>query len=356
MRRDFIHLFLALLLASLFGCGPSDTVTIQGCGATFPAPLYKRWFLEYYRLHPNVRVNYQAVGSGAGIQQFKEGLVLFGASDEALNPEQLIDIAKKLTTLERRDVELIQLPLTAGSVAICYNVPGDPQLKLSRKTYIEILLGEILFWDDARIQSTNPGVKLPNLEITVIRRAEGSGTTFVFTNHLNAIDERWTTMKGGPGVGKTVEWPVGIGGKGNSGVNALITQTPGAIGYIEEGYAKLTGLQMAALENRSGNFVLPTPENSQEALNEAKFDAVLGATIPDPHGSNAYPIVSYTWVVCKTSYPDPSHAAKLKDVFSYCLSSEATGGQALSEELGYVRLPPIALSKARKALDEIRSE
>lgn len=356
MRHHSRVLLLAALLGSLFGCGPSDTVTVQGCGATFPAPLYKRWFLEYYRQHPGVRVNYQAIGSGAGIQQFEEGLVLFGASDEALKPDRLKDIAKKLTTIDGHGVDLIQVPLTGGSVAMCYNLPGDPPLKLSRKAYIDMLLGEITYWDDPGIQSINPGVTLPHLDVTFVRRAESGGTTFVFTNHLNAIDPRWTTAKGGPGVGKTVQWPVGIGGKGNAGVNALVKQTPGAFGYIEAGYAELTRLPMAAIQNRSGNFVVPSAASAREALQEAKFNEVLGATVPDPKGSNAYPIVSFTWVVCRKSYPDLNQAAKLRDVLTYCLDAEAGGGQALSEKLGYVPLPADALLRARNAVSEIKTE
>ena len=361
MGRHFRVLLLTALLGSSLGCGPSDTVTLQGCGATFPAPLYKRWFLEYYRKHPEVRVNYQSVGSGAGIQQFEEGLVLFGASDEALSPVRLKEIAGKLTKLDGYAVDLIQVPLTGGSVAICYNVPGynevgDPSLKLSRKTYLDMLLGKITYWDDPRVQATNPDLKLPHLEMTFVRRAESSGTTFVFTNHLNAIDPRWTTANGGPGVGKTVQWPVGIGGKGNSGVNALIKQTPGAFGYIEAGYAELTNLPIATIENKAGNYQVPNAANAQAGLQEATFNDVLGATVPDPAGAKAFPIVSFTWVVCRKSYPDSKQAAKLKDVLNYCLSTEASGGQILSKELGYVPLPEDALLKARKAVSEIRAE
>ena len=290
MRCHGRVVLLAALLGTSFGCGPTDTVTIQGCGATFPAPLYKRWFLEFYQQHPNVRVNYQAIGSGAGIQQFEEGLVLFGASDEALKPERLKDIAEKLSKLDNYKVELIQVPLTAGSVAICYNLPGDPPLKLSRKAYIDMLLGEITYWDDPRIQSINPGVKLPNQQMTFIRRAEGSGTTFVFTNHLNAIDPRWTTRasavraSANPWNGR-----VGIGGKGNfrrqRGPHPANARG-GSWATSRHGYAELTKLPMAALENQSGNFVLPTAENAKETLSEAQFDAVLGATVPDPKGAH----------------------------------------------------------------------
>ena len=358
-------MLVAILLGTSVGCGPSDTVTVQGCGATFPAPLYKRWFLEYYKKHPDVRVNYQAIGSSAGVNQFEEGLVLFGGTDEALKPDRLKEIAQKLTKLEGNPVDVVQIPLTGGSVAICYNVPGipsDPPLKLSRKVYIDMLLGEIEYWNDARIQALNPDVQLPKLKMWFVRRAEGSGTTFVFTNHLNAIDPRWTAKEKGPGFGKSVQWPVGIGGKGTSGVNALIQQTPGAFGYIEAGYAELTKLPMAALENyhafenKSGKFVLPTAANAKAALEEAKFNAVLGATVPDPKGANAYPIVSFTWVVCRKSYPDSKQAAKLRDVLTYCLTTEAGGGQALSEQLGYVPLPHDALLKARQAVSEIKTD
>jgi len=350
-------LLATMLAVSMNGCGPSDAVTIQGCGATFPAPLYQRWFLEYYLAHPDVRVNYQAIGSGAGIQQFSEGLVHFGASDEALKESKLKEIAKKLSEREGRPVELIQVPLTGGSVAICYNLPGKPAIKLTRKAYIDMLIGEITHWDDHAIQSINPNVKLPHQEMTFIRRADSSGTTFVFTNHLNAIDARWTKEKNGPGVGKSVPWPVGIGGKGNSGVSALIQQTPGAFGYIESGYAELTELPMALLQNRAGNFISAKDGSAaREALHEARFNNVLGAEVPDPKGASAYPIVSLTWIVCRKQYDDPRVAAKLKDVLEYCLATEEGKGQALSEDLGYIQLPEEALKKARKAIQEIKTE
>jgi phosphate transport system substrate-binding protein len=356
----------ALLMATvcLFfaGCGPADTVTIQGCGATFPAPLYERWFLEFYLKHPKVRVNYQAIGSGAGIQQFTEGLVHFGASDEALNEERLGDIAKTLSAREGKTVEVMQIPMTAGAVALCHNLPGEPPLRLSRKALADILLGHLSYWDDPRIQSANPGITLPHMEIIFIRRAEGSGTTFVFTNHINAIDQRWDKKKGGPGAGKTIQWPVNfIGGKGNAGVAALVQQTPGALGYLEAGYAEITGMPMAALENHAGNFVQPDFKHCQEALEDAEkyrlFNKVLGATIADPKGAHAYPIVTFTWVICRKSYPDPRVADNLKAVLSYCLESKTAGaGQELSQQLGYVPLPEATLTKSRQLVAEIHVE
>src|SRR5262245_8418651 len=177
---------LPLLLGSCSWAG--DVVNIQGCGATFPAPLYKRWFLEYYLQHPKVRTNYQAIGSGAGIRQFAEGLVHFGASDEALSEKKLHELAKELAAREgRSSIELLQVPLTAGSVAIAYNLEGNPQLKLSREAYVGMLLGQITHWDDVQIQKTNERVALPHAPIVFIRRSESSGTTSIFTHHLNAI-------------------------------------------------------------------------------------------------------------------------------------------------------------------------
>jgi phosphate transport system substrate-binding protein len=347
---------VTLLLAS--GCAPADTVTIQGCGATFPAPLYERWFLEFYQVHPNVRVNYQAIGSGAGVSQFENALVHFGASDEALKEKRLQEIADKLSKKVGHKVEVLQIPMTAGSIALCYNLPGDPPLKLTRKAYVDIFLGYVTYWDDPVIQDMNRDIKLPHLEITVVRRAEGSGTTFVFTNHLNTIDPRWDKKNGGPGAGKTIQWPREyIGGKGNAGVAALVQQTPGALGYLEAGYAELTHMPMAYLQNKKDTFVHPTAAACREALQDAKFDSVLGATVPDPAGTTAYPIVTFTWVICRKSYDDHRIAARLKEVLTYCLENDAPDrGQRLSNELGYVPLPEAALKKAREKVAQINAE
>jgi phosphate transport system substrate-binding protein len=317
--------------------GAGDDITLQGAGATFPAPLYKRWFLEYYKLHVDVRVNYQPIGSGAGIRQFTEGLIHFGASDAAMSDQE---IEKVLA-----GVQLI--PLTAGAVAVSYNLPGNPaKLRLSRKALVAIHLGNITNWNDPAIAATNPAISLPDLDITVVRRSEGSGTTYAFTNHLSAISPEW---KKEPGVGKSVVWPVGIGAKGNAGVAALIQQTPGAIGYVESGYAELTHMPVVALENQSGAFVLPTIESSRKALAEAQLPANLRAWVPDPKGQEAYPIVTYTWLLCFKHYEDPRVAETLKNVIRYCL----TDGQKLSAELGYVPLPEQVAANALRALNDI---
>jgi phosphate transport system substrate-binding protein len=322
----------ALLCSSCLPQG--QIVTLQGSGATFPAPVYKRWFLEYYRAHPDVEVSYQAIGSGAGIRQFTEGIVDFGASDAAMSDEEIQKV--------KAGVQL--LPMTAGSVVVSYNVPNvTAPLHLSRDAYPRIFLGEITSWNDEAIRKTNPGVDLPALPITVVRRAEGSGTTFAFTNHLSSISPDW---KKGPGTGKTVVWPTGIGGRGNAGVAALIQQTPGAIGYLEYVYADLGHLPMAVLENHLGRYVAPGPDSGRAALEGARIPDNLRIFIPDPEGEDAYPIVTYTWMLCYKRYADEEKLRALKDVLRYCL----TDGQKLSGELGYIPLPE---SVARRVLDAV---
>jgi phosphate transport system substrate-binding protein len=340
-RRWFLRTLTLAGLLPIASCYPwSRSITIQGCGATFPAPLYQRWFLEYYQSHPDVRVNYQAIGSGAGVSQFEAGLVDFAGTDEALDEKKLTGLAKKL------GVGVFQMPLTAGAVAVCYNVPVERELRLTRHALVSIFLGEIGTWNHEEIQACNPGVELPALPIRVIRRAEGSGTTFVFTNHLHAIDPRWTEKR----RGKSITWPVGIGGKGNAGVNALIQQTPGAIGYIEAGYAVLTRLKRIRLENKAGQFVLPEEENTRLALGEVKLDKVLGGIVSDPSGTDAYPIATFTWVVCRERYANPAVAKAIKDVLNYCLTDKPGVGQGISSDLHYVPLPPEVAAKSRQAL------
>jgi phosphate transport system substrate-binding protein len=368
IRREMLMSLLAIAALLPIACGQSTAKTIQGAGATFPAPLYKRWFLECYQANRALRVNYQAIGSGAGVSQLQEGLTDFAASDEALKKERLEEVAKTLGDRENSKVELLQVPMTAGAVALCFNVPGVSELRLPRKVYVDIALGEIKFWDDAAIQATNEHAKLPHLPITFIRRAESSGTTFVFTNHLAAIDDRWKLSKDrkpesphrdapdGPGASKTPHWPVGIGGKGNAGVASLISQTPGAFGYIEAGYAELVKLKAALLENHAGQFVEPKTENCRVALEEAKFNDVFGATVPDPKDESAYPIVTFTWVIVRKKYRDHRLADELRTVLTYCLDDANGKWQALSTDLGYVQLPQATLEKARQAIQEITSD
>ncbi|WP_246105776.1 phosphate ABC transporter substrate-binding protein PstS [Rosistilla ulvae] len=322
------------------GGDAADSVKLTGSGASFPFPLYDRWFKEYSRAHDDVQIDYQAKGSGAGIKDFTNGTVDFGASDAAMTDEEIAEVGQ--------GVQL--LPMTAGEVVLAYNLPGVEELKLSRDAYTGIFLGKVTNWTDPLIADANPGAKLPDEDITVVRRADSSGTTFVFTQHLSAISEEWAN---GPGTGKTVVWPDSdkiVASPKNDGVTATITQTPGAIGYIEYGYAKLTKLAMASLENKAGNFVLPSLESGQAALSNVEMPADLRAWLPDPPGDQAFPIVSYTWLLCYKKYEDPKQAEALKEVVKYCL----TDGQKISDEMGYVPLPEDVVAKVTAALDAIQ--
>ncbi len=338
-RRGVLLTVAAIVATCGLGGGSARAadVTLQGTGATFPAPLYQRWFTEYNKMHPEVQINYQALGSGAGVKQFQEGLVNFGASDAAMTDEEIAAVKDGV----------VLLPMTAGSVVLAYNLPGGPaELKLSREAYAGIFLGKITSWNDPKIASANPGVTLPDLKITPVTRSDGSGTTFVFTQHLSAISDAW---KGGPGMGKSVNFPVGVGGKGNPGVTALIKQTPGAVGYVEYGYAKQTQMPMATLENKSNKYVKADPESEKAALASVELPADLRAWIPDPAAATAYPIVTYTWLLAYKKYADPKIKDALKGVIQYGL----TDGQKFSEELGYIPLPAGVVTAVTKALEQI---
>jgi phosphate transport system substrate-binding protein len=313
------------------------TLSLSGAGASFPAPLYQRWFKEYNTANPNIEISYQSVGSGAGVKQFMAGTVDFGASDGAMKPEEIAQVSKGV----------VLLPMTAGSIVLAYNLPGVEGLKLSRQNYVDILLGKITQWNDPAIAAGNPGLSLPDQPIQVVYRSDGSGTTEVFTKHLSAISEEW---KAGPGEAKTVEWPVGVGAKGNEGVTAQIKQNQGAIGYVEFSYAKLQNLQMATLENKSGNFIAPTFESASKTLEAVTLPEDLVAFIADPEGTDSYPIVTYTWLLAYQEYDNPEKAKALREVLKWSL----TEGQKVSQELGYIPLPANVVSKVQASVDTIK--
>ncbi|MBV8772655.1 MAG: phosphate ABC transporter substrate-binding protein PstS [Deltaproteobacteria bacterium] len=314
-----------------------DAVTLQGTGATFPAPLYERWFTEYNKEHPNVQINYQALGSGAGIKQFQRHLVDFGASDAAMTDAEMAPVKDGV----------VLLPMTAGAIVLAYNLPGlTGDLKLSREAYAGIFLGKVRNWNDPAIARVNPGVQLPDTNITVVSRSDGSGTTFVFTSHLSAISQEW---KNGPGPGKSVSFPVGVAGKGNPGVAALIKQTPGAIGYVEYGYAVQAKMPMAVLENKSGKYVKADLNTGMNALSSVQLPGDLRAWVTDPEGFNSYPIVTYTWLLCYKKYQNSKTLDALKSIIKYGL----TQGQSFSAELGYIPLPGKVVDADMKALNGI---
>ncbi|MCM0591826.1 MAG: phosphate ABC transporter substrate-binding protein PstS [Gloeotrichia echinulata CP02] len=311
-------------------------ISLTGAGASFPAPLYSSWFIDLNKKYPNLQVDYQSIGSGAGVEQFIKGTVDFGASDVAMKDEEI----KKV------DKGVILLPVTAGSIVLAYNLPDVPELKLPRAVYTDILLGKIKSWDDPLIAKANEGAKLPKLPITVVYRADGSGTTGVFTKHLSAISPEW---KDKVGDGKSVKWLVGVGAKGNEGVTAQILQTQGAIGYTEYGYAKQNNLKFAALENKAGKIVAATEESASKTLAAVTLPENLRAFITDPEGADSYPIVTYTWIMAYKKYPDAAKAKAMEAMIEYAL----TDGQKLAKELGYVPLPEKVIAKVAAAADQI---
>ncbi|MBW4686656.1 MAG: phosphate ABC transporter substrate-binding protein PstS [Komarekiella atlantica HA4396-MV6] len=316
-------------------------VKLTGAGASFPAPIYDTWFTDLNKKYPNLQVDYASVGSGAGVQQFINGTVDFGASDVAMTPEEI----KKVP----QDKGVILLPVTAGSIVLAYNLPDVPDLKLPRAVYTDILLGKIKTWNDQRIAAANPGAKLPNQPIVVAYRSDGSGTTGVFTKHLSAISPEW---KSKVGEGKTVNWPTGVGAKGNEGVTAQVQQTQGAIGYVEYTYAKENNLKFAALENKSGNTVVANEESASKALESAPLPTNLIAFIADPEGADSYPIVTYTWLLVYSKYPDAAKAKAMEAAIEYGL----TEGQKQAAALGYIPLPQNVITKVAAAADQISPE
>ncbi|MCV3213696.1 phosphate ABC transporter substrate-binding protein PstS [Plectonema radiosum NIES-515] len=313
-------------------------VTLTGAGASFPAPLYLTWFDALNKKYPTLKVNYQSVGSGAGVEQFTKGTVDFGASDVAMKDEEI----KKIPA----EQGVLLLPMTAGSIVLAYNLSDVPELKLPRAVYTDILLGKIKSWDDPKIAAANPGAKLPKQPITVIYRSDGSGTTGVFTKHLSAISPEWKTKVGD---GKSVKWPVGVGAKGNEGVTAQVTQTQGSIGYVEYGYAKQNGLKFAALENKAGKIVVADDQSAAKTLETVTLPADLRAFITDPEGADSYPIVTYTWILAHTKYADAAKAKAVEAMIEYGL----TEGQKQAKELGYVPLPATVVTKVAAAADVI---
>ena len=302
----------------------AQNVSLSGAGASFPAPLYQRWFAEYNELNPNVRISYQSVGSGAGVNQYLEGTVDFGATDAPLTEEE------RQTFQQRYGQAPIQVPMTAGTVVFAYNLPGVENLELPRDVYCGIVTGEISNWSDRAIAQANPNANLPDTPITWIHRSDGSGTTFLFTNHISAACPNWQG-----GAAKTVEWPTGLGAKGNEGISAQVLQTEGGIGYVEYAYAKENGISAAAIENKSGNIISPSPEAASLVFAGETIPEDFALTVPDPANPEAYPIAGLTWLLIYPEYEDASKVQALQDVINWALNS----GDSYAEELGYIPLP-----------------
>src|SRR6266403_631989 len=285
------------LALGLAGAALANNLLINGAGATFPFPIYSKWFSEYNKLHPDVQINYQSIGSGGGIKQISERTVDFGATDAPMTDAEL-----------QKAAGLLHIPTVMGAVVVVYNLPGTASLRLSSETLAGIFLGRIDKWNHAAIAQDNPGLKLPDSAIAVVHRSDGSGTTAVFTDYLARISPEW---KSGPGSGKSVNWPVGLGGKGNEGVTGTVKQTEGAIGYVELAYANQNKLTPAIIKNRDGAWVKPTLESVSEAASKVEMPDDYRVSITNAAGKDAYPISSFTYILVYKDQPDPAKGQAL---------------------------------------------
>ncbi|NJO42399.1 MAG: phosphate ABC transporter substrate-binding protein PstS [Cyanobacteria bacterium CRU_2_1] len=320
--------------------GGGSTVTLSGAGASFPAPLYQRWFADYNKENSNVQISYQSVGSGAGVEQFLAGTVDFGASDAPLKDEE-----REKFKAANNGADPIQVPMTSGSIVFAYNLDGVDELKLSRNAYCGIVTGEISNWNDPAIASSNQGVTLPDEPIQWVYRSDGSGTTFGFTTHLAAACPNWTA-----GADKSVEWATGTGAKGNEGITAQLQQTPGALGYVEFSYARENGLKMAAIENKAGNIIEPSPESGALAFKGETVPPDFALIVADPSDAQAYPITTLTWMLFYPGYSDAAKADAIKNVVTWAL----TDGKAGAEELGYIPIDEELATKVQDAVAQIK--
>lgn len=323
---------LATVTTLLPACGRSP-VLINGAGATFPFPLYSKWFYEYNKLHPDCQINYQSIGSGGGIRQLTAHTVDFGASDAPMTSAEL-----------REAPDTLHVPTVIGAVVVTHRVPGvTGGLRLSQAALADIFLGTIRRWDDPRIQATNPGVALPALPITVVHRSDGSGTTDIFTDYLAHVSPRWRAKVGS---GKSVKWPVGLGDKGNEGVTGLVQTLPGTIAYVEYAFAEHNGLPMAALQNRRGRFIAPTMESASRAAIGLAMPADFRVSLVDPPGEDAYPVAAFTYILIDQHQRDARKGAELIHFLQWALSD----GQRDAKALGYAPLPPLVAERVLAAL------
>ena len=328
------------VLFALVSCGEKasvEPVKLEGAGATFPVPLYAKWFKDYGRDHSDVQISYDGIGSGGGVKNFVDHTVDFGASDAAMSEDEM----------ERVDPSLgVQLlPMTASCIVLTYNLPGVSQLKLSRTAYAGIFLGKITRWNDPVIVKDNASEKLPAMPINLVVRSDTSGTTFALTKHLSAVSDAFAASLG---VSKMPDWTVGARSKGNDGIANTVQTTPGSLGYVVYGSASKQHLPMALLENKSGAFVAASTASGLAALGSALLPDDLIAWVPDPKAKEAYPIVTYTWMLCYKRYDKKKHDA-LIGLLDYSLGS----GQKDAEPLGYIPLPAPVIAKVRAALQTI---
>jgi phosphate transport system substrate-binding protein len=322
-----------LCIAVLVSCAFAQT-RLNGAGATFPYPIYSKWFNEYHNQHSDIEINYQSIGSGGGIRQVQAGTVDFGASDGPMTDQQIAE----------SKVKVLHVPTVLGSVVPAYNIPGvSGEVKFTPDALAGIFLGKITKWNDKAITGANPGVNFPDQGITVAHRSDGSGTTYIFTDYLSKVSPDW---KNTVGKGTSVKWPVGIGGKGNEGVAGSIRQLPGSIGYIELIYALQNKIPFGSVQNSSKNFIKASLESTTAAAVGVKMPADFRVSITNPPGKDAYPIASFTWLLVPTSPTDANKGKILKEYLFWMLDK----GQTMTQALSYAPLPAQVVEMEKAAI------
>ena len=334
MRKLVLGVVCALLTLSAFG-----QTTINGAGATFPYPMYSKWFSEYGKVHSDVQINYQSIGSGGGIRQVTAGTVDFGASDMPMTDKQLQDAKTKI----------LNIPTVLGADVPAYNIPGVTEdVKFTPEALAGIFLGKVSKWNDKAITSVNPGVNFPDRDIIVVHRSDGSGTTFIWTDYLSKVSAEWKSQVG---ADTSVKWPVGLGQKGNEGVSGTIRQMPGSIGYVELIYAIQNKIPFGSVRNSAGNFVKASLEAvSAAAASAPKMPADFRVSITNAPGKDAYPISSFTWLLIPAQSKDVSKGKILHDFLSWM----ATDGQQMTAALAYAPLPDNVAAKVKEAIKQVK--
>jgi phosphate transport system substrate-binding protein len=335
--RNFTHKLLATVLLVGVSATASAQMLINGAGATFPYPIYSKWFDEYVKVDPSVRFNYQSIGSGGGQKQILAQTVDFGASDGPMSDENLSKAPGKI----------LHIPTVAGAVVLTYNLSGNPSLKLDGDTIAGIFLGQIKKWNDPKLAALNPGAKLPDQDIVVVHRSDGSGTTFIFTDYLSKVSSEWKQKAGN---NTSVNWPTGIGGKGNEGVSGQVKQTPGAIGYVELIYATQNKMPYAEVKNSAGEFVKPSLESITSALAAADIPDDFRFSMTNAPGKDAYPIAGATWLLVYQQQKDAAKGKKLVEFLKWSLKD----GEKMAKDLDYAPLPETVQERVLKRINEIK--
>jgi phosphate transport system substrate-binding protein len=331
---------IALLLGCVVMALPllAATTTLNGAGATFPYPMYSKWFSDYNKLHPDVQINYQSIGSGGGIRQVQAGTVEFGASDGPMTDEQL----------GQAKVKILHIPTVLGAVVPAYNVPGvTGEIKFTPDVLANIFLGKITAWNDPAIAKANPGVNFPNQPIIVLHRSDGSGTSYIFTDYLSKVSKEWESQVG---KGTSVKWPTGLGGKGNEGVAGQIRQLTGSIGYVELIYAVQNKIPYGLVKNAAGNFIKASLESVTEAAASVKnMPADFRVSITNAPGKDAYPISSFTWLLIPVQAKNPANGKMLADFLTWMVND----GQKTTKDLTYAPLPDSVAEKVKAAIKQV---